>query len=124
MKLFSDPSRRSRMTIFGKTEFFNTGRMYAKEGQLIYWATFEDGDYKGVAFCEVSRGIGKLIPMPGEMGVTTYLGEKKEVRAINHKLDKDFILACYDSYLSLERENYSIISAFQRIAYAAQKAGK
>jgi hypothetical protein len=50
------------MNIIGKIHKFNTGRLYAKEGQPISWAIVKrDNDTLCVPFIDHARGIEQVI---------------------------------------------------------------
>lgn len=52
------------MKLIGTVHTFNTGRMYAADGQRIVWAIIERPDgSRCVAFLDLARGINQVVPL-------------------------------------------------------------
>lgn len=103
---------------FGTIQEFNTGRQYSAAGQPIRYATFEDtaAEISGVVMWDMARSITKLLPLPGEEGVSTYMGERTPFTAPGGEVNKFFVMCLYDAYVSHKCYSYEIERLFQMAA--------
>jgi hypothetical protein len=101
---------------FGEVREFNTGRHYAANGQQIKFAEFETESESGIIMWDMSRGITKCLPRPGEVGVCTYLGERTD-QIYHGQVNSQYVLHLYDNYIEHKsRIPYEVESAFMRMA--------